>query len=704
MGGFDKNIKVIVPLLYWLFVIAFVIIFVRAFILKTSDKAVFDMLNDTRLVQERVFDAPRGNIYSYDNTTGELRLLVSNEERFDIYLDLGRGRVNAKGAKQKIDWVVSQKLWTEDLDSLSVLLADRFKDRNKAQWKQYLTENRKKENRGTLIAKMATREDLDTLRHFRMIRNAVAFEKKYKRVYPYGDMARRTIGIEYIDNGELKRNGIEGFFDSVLQGSKGKRWERNIAPGLWIPIDDTLTIKPQNSKDIITTIDIPLQELAETALKKCLDSNDAKEGCVILMETKTGYIKAIASMERVTSKEGQEEKGTYKEYKNIAVGSTFEPGSTFKTVTTMMLLDKGLCDTSELVPTGMKEFAGATRPIYDVNKRGRDNDVSLTRAMEISSNVGISDLVYKYYGQNVKTREQFAEDLQRYFVYRKLDCGIAVKEPAPRIGSSKYVDDLLRMSFGYVTSITPLQLLTFYNAIANNGVMVKPIFVSSVIQNGNIVEEIRCDTLKRKICKDETLKKVQDILRRVVLYGTGRRLKSASYGIAGKSGTAEVNYAKGNVDSKYRMHRASFVGYFPADNPQYSCIVVISEPKGGVTHGGDLAAPVFREISDRVMGVIAKKTTAISENKTDNASLTTANANNNKINRFIDRKSQINSALLSGVVPDVRGWNLADAVFVLEKLGFKVSFSGYGNVKEQSIKPKTKIEKGKTIKLTLTRK
>ena len=711
MSGFDKNIKTIVPLLYWLFVVVFIIIFVKAIRLKTSDRTVFDSISNERLIQKRSFYAPKGNIYSYDNVTGELLLLAANEIRYDIYLDLGIGKINAVGEKDKIDWVIADTLWKRRLNDLCSLLSQRFPSKTKTQWEEYLQKNRAERNRGTLIAKMARQDDLDALKNFGKIRNAIFADLKYKRVYPYGDLARRTIGIEYIKDGIDTSNGIEGFYASTLQGSKGERLERKIAPNLWIPIDDTLLIKPKRGNDIITTLDIPLQELAETALKKCLDSNDAKEGCVILMETKTGYIKALASFTRKTLKDrkkktDQEEKDDYYYYedRNIAVGSRYEPGSTFKTVTDMMLLDKGYCDTSIIVPTGMKEFPNASKPIYDVNKKGRDKDVSLTRAMEISSNVGISSLVYDYYGQNYKSREQFAKDLQEYFPYKKLETDIMVHEPLPTIGSSRYTDDLLRMSFGYVTAMTPLQLLTFYNGIANGGIMLKPIFVRQVLQDGQVIKTFSADTLKRRMCKPETVKILQDILKRVVIYGTGRRLKSASYGIAGKSGTAEVNYSGGDVKSQHRLHRASFAGYFPADNPQYSCIVVINEPKGGVTHGGDLAAPVFREISDRVMGVNAQRVEETSQNNIAKSNNITSYSTTDKKNRFVDNSVKIKSALLSDKVPDLKGWNLSDALFVLERLGLKVTFSGYGNVKEQSIKPNTKIERGKTIILTLTKK
>ncbi|MBQ7984258.1 MAG: transpeptidase family protein [Bacteroidales bacterium] len=699
MTGFDKNIKLYVSLIFWLFVIGFVIVLIHAVLLETSQKEIFGPIQQERLIQNRPFEAQRGNIYSYDNTTGELLLLASDEIRYDVYLDLGIGRVSALGQKpEKKDWIIKDSLWKKDLDKFCIFLADNYKTKSSSQWKNYLLKQRKQQNRYTLLLNMITKQELDSLKQIKMIRHAVIPVQKYKRVYPYQDMARRTIGIEVKDDkGIISFNGIDGAYGKVLKGSKGMRMERKIGPNLWIPLEDSIDIKPDIGKDIITTLDIPLQELAESALKKCLDSNDAKSGTVILMETKTGYIKALASFTRV----GEDE---YYEDRNIAVGSSYEPGSTFKTVTAMLLLDKGMCDTSETVPTGMKTFPGATKPIYDVNKKGPDKEVSLARAIEISSNVGISALVYNYYGSNSNTRQQFAKDLQKYFYYNKLNCDIDIHEPMPKIGTGKYTDDLLRMSFGYVTMMTPLQLLTFYNGIANGGKVMKPMFVRSVMKDGKIIENYDPVVINQQMCKPETLKKIQAMLRGVVLHGTGRRLRSASYGIAGKSGTAEVNYTDTNIKSKYRMHRASFAGYFPADNPMYSCIVVISEPQKALTHGGDLAAPVFRELSDRVMGVNARNTnvTASAGQKTDNN--TQQHASSTQMKTFTDQTHVKDSVLKAGVVPDVRGWNVAQAVYCLEKLGYKVTFTGYGNVVSQSIAPKTKITENKHITLTLKNK
>lgn len=686
--GIGKRLNLKIQIILVTIIICFGVIFFKALSLKTSSRALFETIENKRIIAEHSFRAPSGDIYSFDNTTGELLLLATNQRCYDIYMDLGQGVISAKGSKRQTGWIIDEKKWKTQLDSLSIKLANLFPERNKNQWKQYLQTNRNKKNRGTLIAKMASEDKYKELKSYKLVRHAIFGELKYKRIYPYGDMARRTIGIEYIDNGESKRNGIDGYYAERLQGSVGKRLERKIAPGLWIPINDTMSIRPKNGDDIITTIDVPLQELAQNALRKCLDSNDARQGTVILMETKTGYVKALASYTRKDEHE-------YYEDLNVAVGSTFEPGSTYKIVTAMMLLDKGLCDTAIMVPTGMKEFQGASKPIYDVNKKGPDKQVSLARSLEISSNVAISSLVYDLFGQDIHSRQQFARELQEYFPYKKLECDIKVHEPQPKIGSSKYVDDMLRMSFGYVTSITPLQLLAFYNGIANNGVMLKPKFVKSVMRDKKIIQNFAPDTIKRQMCKPATLSQIQNILKGVVKHGTGRRLSSASYGIAGKSGTAEVNYT-GTVKSRDRLHRASFVGYFPADNPQYSCIVIICEPKGGVTHGGDLAAPVFREISDRVMGVNAQKTELTKANKPKQTEVVDVALAKDQ------RKMQISKALDTKTTPNVKGWNIKDAVYVLQKLGYKVKFEGYGKVTSQSIAPKTEVKQGSVIKLTLS--
>lgn len=691
MSNFNRNINIYGVLMLLLYIIACIAIATKTILLK-KDSAKWEKIQKEKTIRQRPYYTQRGNIYSYDVTRGKYLIVASDELRYDTYLDLGIGRVNAIGQPIKQDYIIPDSIWKKELTKFSTYLANAYPTRTVGEWKRYLQLNRRRKKRYTLLCPMITPKQREELKKNPIAKHLISVTK-YKRIYPYGDLARRTIGIVVKDSlGNDTFNGIDGYYSNILAGSKGMRWERKIAPGLWVPLEDSVSIKPKAGDDIVTTIDIPLQELATTALLNCLDSNDAEEGTVILMETHTGYIKAIASFTR-------KDEHKYYEDRNIAVGSTYEPGSTFKTVTAMMLLDKGLIDTSFNVPTGMKEYPGATKPIYDVNKKGFDGEKSFARAMEISSNVGLSFAAYQFYGDNRQTRKQFQADLKNYFLYKKLDADILVREPMPRIRSSEYMDDLLRMSFGYVTQMTPLQLLTYYNGIANNGKIVKPIFVQNILRDHKVIDTIQPVVLKESMCKPTTLKKIQAILRGVVLHGTGRRLRSASYGIAGKSGTAEVNYSGDKIKSKYRLHRASFVGYFPYDNPQYSCIVVINMPKGGVTHGGDLAAPVFRELSDRVMGVNAQKTSTISQ-----SSAFKADATNKPKNRYIDSKNKISKVLASDKIPDVRGWNLKDAVYVLEKLGLKVSFQGYGNVVSQSIIPDTKVTKNRKIVLSLQHK
>lgn len=689
MGDIGRNIKLYITLAIIVIVGVFIAVLVRVLTLQL-DKSKFKDLENGRIYRMNTIRTQAGNMYAVDGTTGELLLLASDQVRYDVYLDLGQGRISAVGEKEKNGWVIADTTFNNNLDNFCSYLSSNYGQRTPKQWKQYLKKNRQPKSRYVLLLKQITQPELDQLKKqpFCKRGRGIITNPSFKRVYPYGDLARRTIGIELRDEkGEIKYDGIDGYYFPIIKGECIKREEFKAGKNLWIPVEDTMRIRPKRSKDIITTVDVSLQELAQQALKKCLDSNQAQNGTVILMETKTGYIKAIASYTRKAEHE-------YYEDLNIAVSSQFEPGSTFKTVTVMMMLDKGYADTSDQVPTGMKEFAGSNKPIKDVNKNGYAGDVSLARAMEISSNVGISAEVYNHYGQTSATREQFSKDLQQYFLYQTLNTDIDLEDPKPYVLSSKRVDDLLRISFGYATTMTPLQMLTFYNGIANGGKIMKPLFVQAIMQDGNIIETKQPVVLKEKMCKDQTLKQVQAMLRNVVLYGTGRRLRSATYGIAGKSGTAEINYV-GKVDSKYRKHRASFAGYFPADNPQYSCIVVISEPQKGLTHGGDLAAPVFRELSDRVMGVNARDTKVVAQ-----SSVLDKDAKKTK-NQYHNMKAKVDYAIQQGVVPDVRGWNIADAVFCLEKLGLQVKFNGYGPVVHQSLRPKSKIKQSQIVELKL---
>ena len=722
MSNDNRHIVVRMSIVYLLLAVVFIVILGRIIYLKTGERKEFwTKQEQKRIIKERVVSAKRGNIYAMDPDNGEYLLLATTEPQYDVFIDLGKSLEFDKESKHKVkQWVISQEDFNKNMNALCDSLAKVFQNgrdcKSAAEYKRYFLKARKAERRYVTVRRKVSEKELERMKRFPLIGyqrfkrkkptgkydfvGAVHVEKGSKRVYPYYPMARRTIGINVRDNGcDTCYNGIDGAFTQYLSGVHGNRLEIKINPNEWVPENTDEKIRNIDGMDFVTTLDVSLQELAENSLRSCLDSSEAESGCVVLMEVETGYIKAISNL-------SLNKNGEYVELDNIAISNSFEPGSTFKMVTAMMLLDRGLADTSDLVPTGIKNFPGNEKPIRDVGGTNHGL-VSFARALEMSSNVGISQLVYNIYN---KKRVDFSKDLKEYFAFEPLGLNIKVHEPKPKIGSSENTTDLLRMSFGYVSRMTPLQILTFYNAIANKGVMVKPQFVQSVVKDGKEVERFAPIIMSEAICKRETIDKLHNVLKGVVQNGTGRRLKTASYGIAGKSGTAEIGYDKKHAGIQ---HRASFVGYFPADAPKYSCIVVISKPQKARTHGGDLAAPVFRELSDRVVG------TRIDFNKTKiretNVRYPVIGYGNSKdfyafcksLGLHISKPSakwvkgkEINGMcalseqnVSDGVVPNVVGLTVKDAIYMLENMGMKVRFHGKGKVVSQSIVAGNKIDR-----------
>lgn len=726
MSNDNKQGTVRMSIVYLLLGMMFIVVFVRVVYLKTGERKEFwTKQEQKRIIKERVVSAKRGNIYAMDPDNGEYLLLATTEPQYDVYIDLGKSLEFDKESKHKVkQWVISQEDFNKNMNALCDSLAKVFQNgrdcKSAAEYNRYFLKARKAERRYVTVRRKVSEKELERMKRFPLIGyqrfkrkkptgkydfvGAVHVEKGSKRVYPYYPMARRTIGINVTDNGcDTCYNGIDGAFTQYLSGVHGKRLEIKINPNEWVPVNTDEKIKTIDGMDVVTTLDVSLQELAENSLRSCLDSSEAESGCVVLMEVETGYIKAISNL-------SLNKNGEYVESDNIAISNSFEPGSTFKIVTAMMLLDRGLADTSDLVPTGVKNFPGNEKPIRDVGGTNHGL-VSFARALEMSSNVGISQLVYNIYN---KKRADFSKDLKEYFAFEPLGLNIKVHEPKPKIGSSENPTDLLRMSFGYVSRMTPLQILTFYNAIANKGVMVKPQFVQSVVKDGKEVERFAPIIMSEAICKRETIDKLHNVLKGVVQNGTGRRLKTASYGIAGKSGTAEIGYDKKHAGIQ---HRASFVGYFPADAPKYSCIVVISKPQKARTHGGDLAAPVFRELSDRVVGTrIDFNKTNIKESTVKYPVIGYGNGGDfyafcKSLGLHITKPSvmwvkgkDINGMcalseqnVQSGIVPNVVGLTIKDAVYMLENLGMKVRFHGKGKVVSQSVAAGSRIDKRNNV-------
>lgn len=738
MADTKKNILGKLALVYTMIFIGFIGVIIRIGYLQVAEGDFWKNKSKERYIQMQKVKAKRGNIYAVEQDSDEMLLLATDVPLYDAYIDLGyEYRTNKMTREKERLRVVEDDVYKANISKLCDSLASLFKSSNnpktKNEYLRYFSQYRNKNtsNRYVLIQKDITFEQYERFRKFPLISREkkkmviekkiidgkeiedkkyigtgkyytsyfVHIEEKSKRFYPYGNMARRTIGTLVSTKGcDTCYNGIDGYYSPYLSGLHGQRLEKKIVPGIWIPLEDKDQIKAIDGMDVVSTIDVRLQELAENSLRKCLDSNHAESGCVVLMEVKTGKVKAISNLSRIRE-------GVYIETENIASTHLYESGSTFKTVTAMMMLDMGKIDTNIMLPTFSKQFPGASKPIKDVGIVNH-GDVSFTRAMQMSSNVAISQMIYDNYIINNK-KSQLAKDLKEYFYFDKLNIDLELHEPMPYINEKALsVDDILRLGFGYVSVMTPLQLLTFYNAIANNGKMLKPIFVSNIIKEGEIIKTFEPVIIKDNICKPSTLKAIQVILEKVVLYGTARRLKTSDYGIAGKTGTAEIGYDNKN---NQLQHRASFVGYFPTEDPQYSCIVIISKPQKSRTHGGDLAAPVFKDLSDRVVGTMINNVKQNPIKKYMNPDLESGNQSNFlkfcqslglKPNQGMSSKGNFNNSY--ELIPSVIGMSARDAVYVLEKSGLKVSLVGRGKVVSQSLNANTKIKKGDNIRIILS--
>ncbi|KPK84373.1 MAG: hypothetical protein AMS27_10150, partial [Bacteroides sp. SM23_62_1] len=513
--------------------------------------------------------------------------------------------------------------------------------------------------------------------------------------------------------------GIEGGYDHYLRGTTGVRLMQKTAGNIWIPVSDKNEVEPKDGYDVISTIDIDLQDVAENALLDQLKIHQAHHGCAILMEVQTGEVRAIVNLQRNTE-------GYYGETYNYAIAESTEPGSTFKLISLIAALEDGYIELDDTVDTGRGSVRYYDKIIRDT-KEGGYGSISVQNAFEVSSNVGISKIIYVHY----KGREQeFVDRLYRMHLNEPL--GIDIKgEGIPHI---QYPGDqywsgisLPMMSHGYEVKLTPLQLLTFYNAIANNGTMVKPKFVKRITSYGRIIKTFPTEIIDPSICSRESLKKAKTMLEGVVDRGTAMNLKNETYKIAGKTGTAQIaNEKYGYKVNSQVSYQASFVGYFPAENPRYSCIVVVNSPSSIVYYGNLVAGPVFREIANKVYATSLDMQEALNHDKKELAEIPySKNGDRNELNialEYLDIPSTpsavesnwvattskedhigINDLRFSrGLVPNVREMGLKDAIYLLESKGLIVDVRGKGKVLEQSIQPGSVVRKGDRIVLTMS--
>lgn len=611
--------------------------------------------------------ANRGNVYSADGS-----LLATSIPKYDIRIDA----IQAKNA-------TFEKHINALSDSLYV-----YKGKPASYYKNIIRKARKNKNRYFLLARNISYSDYIRVRNFPLlnlgaIKGGLIIEQTTRREHPMGGIAERTIGYEREDeNGNVTRPGIDGAFGvKYLQGKNGKRLKQRIGNGQWKPIRDVNEIEPQDGYDVYTTIDVNIQDIAHHSLLKQLEIYEADHGCVVVMDVKTGEIKAISNL-------GRNKKGNYYERLNYAVGESHEPGSTFKVMAMMAALEDKVIDTSTVVDTkkGRKKFYG--RVITDSgNGYG---EISAARALEVSSNIGMATIIDDHYAKNP---EKFLDRLSSWRLDKTLGVAI-IGEGKPDIakpGASNWSRNALpSMAYGYNLRMTPLQTLAFYNAIANDGELIKPRFLKSVKSFDKNIEVFKKEVLVDKLCSDKTLAEIQDILKNVVIRGTGQRMYSETFSMAGKTGTARTDYANYEEWKKDKKYVSSFAGYFPADNPKYSCIVVIHQPSTKVGYyGADVSGPVFKRIAQKIY----TDTPIIDK-------VETLNFKNNLVNEDFESYYE-NAQKYKALMPSVVGMPAMDAIALLENLevGVKVKLTGNGIIKKQSVEKHQKLQTNQTIVL-----
>ena len=699
-------------LMYFAALLVGIVIIVKAILVQTKEGDELRKLAEQVETRFDTLQASRGDILA-DNGS----LLATDVPIFEVGID---------------PQVIDDSLFNADIDQLSQQLARMFPKRNAERWKKGLIDARNAGRRYFLVDLNVTLQQYREMETFAILNQGnlkgglSKTQPKFKRIHPYGSLALRTIG--YINDSIIV--GLESAYDTILRGTDGHRKQRHLHHGVWIPVDDENNIEAVNGNDIVTTIDIGIQDIAERALRNALVENKAEQGCAIVMEVPTGHVKAITNLQR------DKQTNRCLELFNFAIGNGIEPGSTFKLASMLVLLETypDLNINSHInIGSGPLVFSG--KKMSDDHTIHSDGRVTIREVFEQSSNKGTAKLITDYFGAHP---ERYVNGLYNLGLNVPLGTGIAgearpyIKHPVlDKVHWSK--TSLPWMSIGYELRLPPLQILTLYNAVANEGKMMKPLFVKEIRKEGVPIERIDPVVIKEHIASQNTIDSIQSMMEGVVLRGTAKMLRGTEYGIAGKTGTAQlynvekkaykwVN-AEGRVERDYNV---TFVGYFPAEKPVYSCIVVISKAKGRFYSAGKVAAPAFKEISDRVYAtkikgmieedapdkthidsIVRYKTetkpylAATGLNYSDRSLgsewVTTAYSKEDRL--YLVEPVQFDSIR----VPDVKGMNITDAVYLLENRGWNIAFDGKGKVTQQSVKPGDTLLPGGLITLTLGR-
>lgn len=701
-----KNITFRYTFIVVIMAVLAILIIVKAGIIMFAERQYWKDVAD-RFVKENVVIRPtRGNIISADG-----KLMASSLPEYKIYMDF-----RVQSSKQ-------DTMLMNHLQEICNGLHEIFPDRSAQDFRKHILKGRRAKSQHFLLypkrISYIQYKEVKKLPLFNQSKNISGLHEEVfnQRKKPFGSLAMRTLGDMFPDMAQGAKNGLELTYDSLLKGENGITHRQKVM-NKYLNIVDKPAI---DGYDVITTIDVDMQDIAEKALVDQLKNLDAVFGVAVVMDVATGEVKANVNM----TKAGD---GKYYEMRNLAVSNLMEPGSTFKTASIMVALEDKYITPDYKVDTknGMVNMYGSWMKDWNWYKGGY-GEIDVTRILEVSSNVGVSSIIDKFYG---KDPQKFIDGLRRMSIDKPLNLGF-VGEASPRIKGPKEryfaKTTLPWMSIGYETMIPPIYMLNFYNAIANNGVMVKPKFVKAIARNGEIVEEYPTEIVNPKICSDETLQQIQTILRKVVSEGLAKPAGSKQFSVSGKTGTAQISQGKAGYKANGVSYLVSFCGYFPSEAPKYSCIVSIQIPHGP-SSGGLQAGSVFSRIAERIYAkhlikniAQAKDSTAVLIPDVAQGDITETayvlkqlNVKSNSASipysfnpvwgkaKTTDSYVELSTAQPDKKrVPNVVGMGAKDAVYLLESYGMKVHLSGVGKVHAQSIPSGSMVRKGEYITLTL---
>lgn len=694
---------------FGLFVVLGFAIFGRILWIQSAEHDQWQAVGERFESSVRTIVPARGQIYSSNGS-----VLATSVPVFEVRWD---------SKSDAIDW----DLFDRELDSLCIGLHRIIGEKSVSEYRETLRKGRNLGRRNTMVARRISYIQQKELLELPFIRrgqfkSGFTFTRIEQRKKPFGDLAGRTIGIDREEN----RVGLEASWNEELAGITGRQLQRRVAGGQWMPVSDEFIVEPVAGYDVVSSIDMHLQDVANNALKRQLQAHDAAWGTVILMEVATGKIRAMANLTRTRESQGTAP-AEYGETFNHAIGTAVEPGSTFKLASLLTAMELGGVQPEDEMDTGNGVTTFFGRRMSDSNADEGGHGVLTTEEIfEVSSNVGTALTVKKAFGESP---QQFLDGLQRLGIHQPTGirlAGEAEPQVYTTVGEGRWSGlSLTQMSIGYEVTQTPLQTLCLYNAIANNGKMMRPQLVERLESNGGLIQSIEPEVMATNICSPKTLETCQRMMKRVADpngQGTAQFIFAKSpYTVAGKTGTARIAGPNG-YDGRYR---ASFAGYFPADAPRYSCIVVIADTRSGVYYGSSIAGPVFRELANKVYatdptfhtsstGLLAEEVKLPGAKDGTRAELValyeafglpyTGDAQSDWITVTTSTESAELHAreVVPAAVPDVRGMGLRDALYLLENAGLRVKALGAGTVRRQSIAPGSPLDGSASITIELS--